>query len=78
MNLYTFHRADGFYPLELPNDADAKSNAVWNPGTLKVVNEVTGVMIWEAGAPPDPSGNEEHLAPLGKQKEPTFLNGEKQ
>ena len=45
-SLYTFHRAEGFYPLALKDDEDAKVNAFCNPGTLKVVNEMTGETVW--------------------------------
>ena len=44
--LYTFHRAEGFYPLLIKDDDTAVHNAFLNPGTLKVVNEVTGETIW--------------------------------
>jgi len=47
-SLYTFHRAEGFYPLVLKDDDDAKVNAFCNPGTLKVVNELTGETVWIA------------------------------
>lgn len=45
--LYTFHRADGFYPLMLKDDLAARQNAESNPGTVKVVNEVTGETVWQ-------------------------------
>jgi len=33
--IYTFHRAEGFYPLHMPSgDAEAIANAECNPGTL--------------------------------------------
>lgn len=44
---YTFHRAEGFYPLLLNDDLAARQNAECNPGTLKVVNEVSGETVWE-------------------------------
>lgn len=44
--IYIFHRKEGFYPLELPNDADARANAECNPGTTRVTNETTGEQIW--------------------------------
>lgn len=44
--IYIFHRADGWYPLELKDDAEAKANAQCNPGTLKVENAATGQVIW--------------------------------
>jgi len=46
--IYTFHRKDGFYPLVLKDDADALANAKCNPGTLKVVNEITHVVVFDA------------------------------
>lgn len=47
-NVYTFHRSEGFYPLELQDDTTALANALNNPGTLKVVNEVTGKTVFVA------------------------------
>lgn len=51
MNIYTFHRElNGkafFYPLALKDDKDAIENAKCNPGTLKVVNELTHETVWE-------------------------------
>lgn len=46
-NIYTFHRKDGFYPLQLNSDDEAIANAKCNPGTLKVVNEITGETVFE-------------------------------
>lgn len=43
---YTFHREGGFYPLCLGSDEEAIANAKCNPGTLKVVNELTGITVW--------------------------------
>lgn len=37
VSVYIFHRAEGFYLLELSDDAQAKANAECNPGTIKVV-----------------------------------------
>ncbi|WP_376960071.1 hypothetical protein ABNQ39_20385 [Azospirillum sp. A26] len=45
-SLYTFHREGHFYPLVLGSDAEAIANAKCNPGTLKVVNELTGATVW--------------------------------
>jgi len=45
-SLYTFHRKDGFYLLTLKDNDEAKANAFCNPGTLKVVNELTGDTVW--------------------------------
>ena len=54
MNLYVFFRSEGFYPLELENDADAKSNAAVNHGTIKVVRMIPTpeITLWET-SPPD-------------------------
>lgn len=51
MNIYTFHREDGFYPIELANDAQAAHHVLFNPGTLKVVNETTGRVVYDIGNP---------------------------
>lgn len=45
---YTFHRSEGFYPLMLESDEAAKANGDCNPGTLRVVNELTKDVVWEA------------------------------
>ena len=45
---YLFIRADGFYPMELENDAAAKTNAEYNPGTLQVETP-DGKVIWQSG-----------------------------
>jgi len=45
--IYIFHRAEGFYPIELPDDKTALDCVPLNPGTLKVENAVTGETIWE-------------------------------
>lgn len=45
--IYTFHRKEGFYPLELNSNEEAKANALRNPGTLKVVNEITKEIIYQ-------------------------------
>lgn len=44
---YTFHRAEGFYPLMLESDESAKANGECNPGTLRVVNELTKDVVFE-------------------------------
>lgn len=56
MHIYIFHRSDGWYPLTLKDDADAKANAVCNPGTIKVENARTGKVVWglEDKAKPEP------------------------
>jgi hypothetical protein len=45
MNTHLFFRQDGFYPLELKNDQDAKWNAENNPGTVRV-ETIAGNIIW--------------------------------
>ena len=49
-SIYTFHRPiDGrefFYPIVLDDDDQARRNAECNPGTLKVVNEMTERVVW--------------------------------
>jgi hypothetical protein len=46
MNIYTFHREDGWYPIELVNDIEAAHHVLFNPGTVKVVNETTGKTVY--------------------------------
>ena len=46
MMLYTFQRAEGFYPIEFSSDKEALKNVECNPGTLKVVNQITGETIY--------------------------------
>lgn len=53
--VYTFHRADGFYPITLKSDERAVANAECNPGTLRVVNEITGKTVWQC--PDQPTQN---------------------
>jgi hypothetical protein len=43
--IYVFERAEGWYPLELKDDADARKNAELNPGTLKVTTR-SGRPVW--------------------------------
>jgi hypothetical protein len=43
--IYVFERAEGWYPLELKDDADARRNAELNPGTLKVTTK-RGRPVW--------------------------------
>ena len=45
-SIYIFFRADGFYPIELKNDAAAKASAENNPGTLRVETP-DGKIVWE-------------------------------
>jgi hypothetical protein len=44
--LYIFHREQGFYPLELADDAAAIENAKLNPGTVKVTDAITNRVVW--------------------------------
>jgi hypothetical protein len=48
MNVYIFHREDGWYPVELVNDIEAAHHVLFNPGTVKVVNATTGATVFEA------------------------------
>lgn len=43
---YLFVRAEGFYPVTLPEDCVA-DNAERNPGTQKVIDSLTGLVVWE-------------------------------
>lgn len=43
--IYVFERAEGWYPLELKDDADAQRNAELNPGTLRVTTK-SGRPVW--------------------------------
>jgi len=43
--LFLFVRAEGFYPLELP-EATVADNAERNPGTLRVEDAKTGEVVW--------------------------------
>jgi hypothetical protein len=47
MNIYTFHREDGWYPIELVNGLEAAHHVLFNPGTVKVTNETTGKVIYD-------------------------------
>lgn len=59
MNLYTFHREDGFYPISMPHHPDKTSDQValdcvpLNPGTRKVVNEITKEVIYDETEQPN-------------------------
>jgi hypothetical protein len=46
---YTFHRQDGFYVLELEDDDAAITNGICNPGTIKIINEITHKVILGEG-----------------------------
>lgn len=45
MTVYIFHRAEGFYPISLPNDTEAIANAHCNPGTIKVTDAENRVVF---------------------------------
>lgn len=47
MKVYIFFRKEGFYPLEFKNDKEAVTNALCNPGTLRVEN-IDGEVIWNS------------------------------
>lgn len=47
---YLFVRAEGFYPVELP-EATVADNAERNPGTLKVIHALSGIVVWEQTNP---------------------------
>lgn len=55
---YTFHRKEGFYPLILGCDREAIANAECNPGTVRVVNELTGKTVWAGKTAPRPASDE--------------------
>ena len=44
---YLFIRDEGFYPLELKDDADAIANAKCNKGTRKVIRAIDETVVWE-------------------------------
>lgn len=54
MTIYFFFRKEGFYPIELRNDADAIHNALCNPGTIKVERALDGEVVWSAKQEPKP------------------------
>lgn len=41
-----FHRAETFYVIDLPQDEDLALHAELNPGTLKITDALTGVVLW--------------------------------
>ena len=43
---YIFFRKEGWYPLVLRDDEDARTNAETNPGTVRVEN-IDGRVIWQ-------------------------------
>lgn len=46
LRLLTFHRAEGWYPLELPDTDDLGAHAEANPGALEIRDAVTGAVLW--------------------------------
>lgn len=42
---YIFFRKEGWYSIELRDDDDAKRNAEFNPGTLRV-EDIHGRVVW--------------------------------
>ena len=46
--LYIFQREEGWYPVELADDDEARRNAEHNPGTLRVENLDGSRVIWTA------------------------------
>jgi hypothetical protein len=44
--VYIFFRKEGFYPIELKDDADARANAERNPGTIRVIDGLTSIQVW--------------------------------
>lgn len=43
---YAFYRSEGFYVLDFEDDADALKQVPSNPGTIKIINLLTGEKIW--------------------------------
>lgn len=43
--IYVFFRDEGFYPIELRDDDDARDNAECNPGTIRVEDH-SGRIVW--------------------------------
>jgi len=48
--LVIFRRSTGWYPLELPHDADLAEHARLNPGTLWIEDVRTGEVLWRPDA----------------------------
>lgn len=49
MKIILFFRSEGFYPVEYPDDyTDWQAEADRNPGTRKIEDAMTGVILWEA------------------------------
>lgn len=45
MKTYIFFRPEGFYPVELRDDTEAKQTAEKNSGTLRV-ESLNGRLVW--------------------------------
>lgn len=45
-SVYLFFRKNGFYPIELYDDADAIKNAEYNEGTIRV-EDLSGRVVWQ-------------------------------
>jgi hypothetical protein len=43
---YVFQRKEGFYPLILQSDEEARANGECNPGTISVTNEITKEVVF--------------------------------
>jgi hypothetical protein len=47
MKTYIFVRKEGFYPIKLKDDEEAKMNAEINEGTIQVIDPLTEDVIWD-------------------------------
>lgn len=65
VNIYTFHREDGWYPIELVNDMEATHHIAFNPGTIKVVNFTTRKVLFDENKPAsdEPLVERRHIIP---------------
>ena len=52
MNVYAFHRENGWYPIEETSDDRITEHVARNPGTLRVVNQTTGKVVFDAEVTP--------------------------
>ncbi len=43
-----FVRAETFYVIDLPADADLNEHVDLNPGTLRIEDALTGEVLWSA------------------------------
>lgn len=41
-----FHRKEGFYVIDLPENDDLSAHAECNPGTLQITDAMTGEILW--------------------------------